>query len=125
MDKKISKPTGWDEMPCDLLVKIFMLLNISDLATGASRICRTWRKAACDPGLWKIVDVNSLEKSNSLIDIPGSPDSMSDEEYSSSRLMLVLNSALNLSCGQVTCLIFPFNFYIEDKELISVARRYY
>lgn len=121
MDRKSSRPTSWTDLPYDLLVRILLSLNIVDLVTGPARTCRSWRAACNDPVLCEIVDLSSMR--TKLVRVAGTPYSTSDEE-SSYRLKLALNAALNLSHGNMTCLIFNFHVYIKGKESISVAQRY-
>ncbi|KAL6531320.1 hypothetical protein OROHE_014389 [Orobanche hederae] len=50
----------WNDMDIDILVKIFQNLSIFELTSGVGHICRTWRMAACDPLLWKTLDISLL-----------------------------------------------------------------
>ncbi|CAA0826380.1 F-box/LRR-repeat protein [Striga hermonthica] len=60
-----------NDMDIDILVRIFQNLNIFELTFGVGQVCQTWRMAACDPLLWKTLDM-SLLKSN-FIKIPLEP----------------------------------------------------
>jgi len=44
-------------MDYDILVKIFMSLNVMDLISVVSQVCSSWRSACCDPILWKKLDL--------------------------------------------------------------------
>ena len=121
MDRQSTRPTGWADLPNDLLVRILLSLSMVDLVMGAARTCRSWRATSKDAKLWETVDLTT-SKIN-LVRVALSPYSMIDEE-SGNRLKLALNAALNLSHGNITCLIFNFHVYIKGKESISVAQRY-
>ncbi|KAK6117610.1 hypothetical protein DH2020_048657 [Rehmannia glutinosa] len=110
----------WDDMDIDILFKIFQNLNIFELTSGVGHVCRTWRMAACDPLLWKTLDM-SLLKSN-FIKIPLEPyvyvDGRSDKTFTR-----VLKISLNLSRGNVSTLIFHYNMYVSDDQLAYTADR--
>ncbi|GMN32238.1 hypothetical protein TIFTF001_003574 [Ficus carica] len=120
MDRQSTRPTGWADLPNDLLVRILLSLNIVDLVMGAARTCRSWRATSKDAELWETVDLTT-SKIN-LVRVALSPYYMINEE-SGNRLKLALNAALNLSRGNMTCLIFNFYTYIKGRELISAAQR--
>ncbi|EXB37391.1 F-box/LRR-repeat protein [Morus notabilis] len=121
MNKKVSRSTSWSDLPHDILVRIFMSLNLLDLVTGAFRTCRTWRAACSDPSLWKKLDLNSVQLN--MLSIARRPFSMADNR-SCRMLLLVLCGALNLSRGNLTCLML-INFYVDvdGRELIYAAQR--
>lgn len=108
-------------MDIDVLVKIFQNLDIFELTSGVGHVCRTWRMAACDPLLWRTLDL-SLLKSN-FIKIPLEPyvyvDGRSDKTFTR-----VLKIALNLSHGNISTLIFHYNMYVSDDHLSYTAERY-
>ncbi|KAL6581529.1 hypothetical protein OROMI_007452 [Orobanche minor] len=110
----------WNDMDIDILVKIFQNLSIFELTSGVGHICRTWRMAACDPLLWKTLDI-SLLKSN-FIKIPLEPyvyvDGRSDKAFTR-----VLKITLNLSRGNISTLIFHYNMYVSDDQLAYTAER--
>lgn len=122
MDRQSTRPTGWADLPNDLLVRILLSLSIVDLVMGAARTCRSWRATSKDAELWETVDLTT-SKIN-LVRVALSPYYMINEE-SGNRLKLALNAALNLSRGNMTCLIFNFYTYIKGRELISAAQRCY
>lgn len=111
----------WEDLDIDILVKIFQSLNIVQLTSGIGQVCSTWRLAACDPLLWKTLDLSML-KSN-FIKIPLEPyvyvDGRSDK-----ILTQVLKIALNLSQGNIQTLIFHYNLYVSDDQLTYAAERY-
>lgn len=111
----------WEEMDIDILVRIFQSFDIFELTSGIAQVCSTWRLAACDPLLWRTLDLSML-KSN-FIKIPLEPyvyvDCRSDK-----TLTKVLKIALNLSRGNIQKLIFHFNLYISDDQLTYAAVRY-
>ncbi|GER25256.1 F-box family protein [Striga asiatica] len=110
----------WNDMDIDILVRIFQNLNIFELTSGVGQVCQTWRMAACDPLLWKTLDM-SLLKSN-FIKIPLEPyvyvDARSDKTFTR-----VLKIALNLSRGHIHTLIFHYNMYVSDDQLTYTAER--
>ncbi|GFP84792.1 F-box/LRR-repeat protein at3g48880 [Phtheirospermum japonicum] len=120
MDDTNCVERKWDDMDIDILVKIFQNLDIFELTSGVGHVCRTWRMAACDPLLWKMLDM-SLLKSN-FIKIPLEPyvyvDGRSDKTFTR-----VLKIALNLSCGSISTLIFHYNMYVSDDQLGYTAER--
>ncbi|KAL0403131.1 UNVERIFIED_CONTAM: F-box/LRR-repeat protein [Sesamum radiatum] len=120
MEDTYSASRRWEDMDIDILVKIFQNLNIFELTSGVGHVCRTWRMAACDPLLWKTLDI-SLLKSN-FIKIPLEPyvyvDGRSDKIFTR-----VLKIALNLSCGNISTLIFHYNMYVSDDQLAYTAER--
>ncbi|KAH7841858.1 hypothetical protein Vadar_021824 [Vaccinium darrowii] len=107
-------------MDIDILVKIFQSFDIFELTSGIAQVCSTWRLAACDPLLWKTLDLSML-KSN-FIKIPLEPyvyvDGRSDK-----TLTKVLKIALNLSKGNIQKLILHYNLYVSDDQLTYAAER--
>lgn len=110
----------WEDLDIDILVKIFQTFDIVQLTSGIGQVCSTWRLAACDPLLWKMLDLSML-KSN-FIKIPLEPyvyvDGRSDR-----TLTRVLKIALNLSRGNILTLIFHYNLYVSDDQLTYAAER--
>jgi len=120
MEDSTSIGRRWEEMDIDILVKIFQSFDIFELTSGIAQVCSTWRLAACDPLLWKTLDLSML-KSN-FIKIPLEPyvyvDSLSDK-----TLTKVLKIALNLSKGNIQKLILHYNLYVSDDQLTYAAER--
>ncbi|XAR66209.1 hypothetical protein NMG60_11012354 [Bertholletia excelsa] len=120
MEDRTAIIRKWEEMDIDILVKIFQYFDIFELTSGIAHVCSTWRLAACDPLLWKTLDL-SLLRSN-YIRIPQEPyvyvDGRSDK-----TLTRVLKIALNLSRGSIRTLIFHFNLYVSDEQLTYTAER--
>ncbi|XP_067949802.1 F-box/LRR-repeat protein 6-like isoform X2 [Watersipora subatra] len=61
-DQSISEGYGsvWNtQVPEELLLKIFQLV-VADhkLGQSASKVCRLWRRIACDPSLWSRLDLS-------------------------------------------------------------------
>ncbi|GFY84233.1 RNI-like superfamily protein [Actinidia rufa] len=110
----------WEEMDIDILVRIFQSFDIFELTSGIAQVCSAWRLAACDPLLWKTLDLSML-KSN-FIKIPLEPyvyvDGRSDK-----ILTRLLKIALNLSRGNILTLIFHYNLYVSDDQLTYTAER--
>ncbi|XP_075484863.1 F-box/LRR-repeat protein At3g48880-like isoform X1 [Primulina tabacum] len=120
MDDELSSLRTWEDMNHDILVKIFRTLDIFDLISGIGQVCSMWRLAACDPLLWRNLDLSML-KSN-FIKIPLEPyvyvDGRSDK-----TLTRVLKISLNLSRGNILTLIFHYNLYISNDLLTYTAER--
>ncbi|PON62818.1 LRR domain containing protein [Parasponia andersonii] len=93
MKKNYPTITTRNDIPYDILVKIFMALDILDLVTGVSRVCSLWRAASCDAVLWRKIDLSMVRPDS--VDIPARPDDLFEDE-SSNKLMLILKNALNL-----------------------------
>lgn len=110
---KNSRFDKWAYLDKDVLLRIFMTLNVVDLICGAC-VCTSWREAASEPGLWKMVDLSKLESRNFN----------RQPERSSQRVMDILNSAFSLSGGTISCLIFHFYVYITSQHLVLVSERY-
>ncbi|XP_051122933.1 F-box/LRR-repeat protein At3g48880 isoform X2 [Andrographis paniculata] len=110
----------WEDMDIDIMVKIFESMNIIELTSGVGHVCRTWRMAACDSLLWKTLDL-SLIRSN-FIKIPLEPyvyvSARSDKLFNQ-----ILKTALSLSQGNVSTLIFHYNMYVNDEQLAYTADR--
>ncbi|KAG4949816.1 hypothetical protein JHK84_043245 [Glycine max] len=51
-----------DLLSTDILITIFMSLNIADLAV-ASLVCKMWNIACRDPSLWGKIDLSKLNNS--------------------------------------------------------------
>lgn len=117
-----DETTKWEELDIDILVKIFQRFDVFELTSGIGHICSTWRLAACDPLLWKTLDLSMLR--SNFIKIPLEPyvyvDGRSDKQ-----LTRLLKIALNLSRGSITTLIFHFNLYVSDDQLTYTAERYH
>lgn len=120
MEDTYSAIRRWEDMDIDILVKIFQNLDIFELTSGVAHVCHTWRMAACDPLLWRTLDL-SLLKSN-FIKIPLEPyvyvDGRSDKTFTR-----VLKIALNLSRENIVTLIFHYNMYVSDDQLTYTAER--
>ncbi|KAI9109929.1 hypothetical protein K1719_018970 [Acacia pycnantha] len=101
----------WRDMSYDVLLRIFMTLNLMDLA-AVSTVCRSWRDVCQDPGFWS-GNIFDLTKWTGYPRIP----------TSSSRIVGLLLSLLNLSNGQAHCLIYQFQLYLDNHAFNSVAKR--
>ncbi|KAK7841087.1 f-box/lrr-repeat protein [Quercus suber] len=122
MRNKSSSVYRWNNMDYDILVKIFMSLNVMDLISVVSQVCSSWRSACCDPILWKKLDL-CIQISDSCIYAPLQSDAWSYSVSNNNRLMNILKTTSNLSQGNVTRLIFNFFEYVEDEHLVYAAKR--
>lgn len=55
-----------DELPDELVVKIFSYLTTKELCQHVARVCRKWRQISLDHSLWKILDFSSYSKLSNL-----------------------------------------------------------
>ncbi|PON86440.1 F-box domain containing protein [Trema orientale] len=120
MTKSYPTITTWNDMPYDILVKIFMALDILDLVTGVSRVCSLWRAASFEPALWRKIDLSRVNPDS--IEIPTRTDEFFEDE-SSNKLMLILKNALKLSRGNVSSLIFHFSVSLWNEHIVYAAVR--
>ncbi|KAM0949458.1 putative F-box domain, leucine-rich repeat domain superfamily, F-box-like domain superfamily [Dioscorea sansibarensis] len=114
-----STSKRWEDMETDVLVKIFKELNMIELSP-VSQVCHSWRLACSDIWLWHTFDLGLL-KSN-FIPTRASPYIWVDDR-SDRRLTRVLKTAMALSRGNITCLIFHFNLYMKDDHLSYISER--
>uniref|UniRef100_A0A7N0UAC2 F-box domain-containing protein n=1 Tax=Kalanchoe fedtschenkoi TaxID=63787 RepID=A0A7N0UAC2_KALFE len=111
----------WEEITTDILVRIMQSFHILELtSSGIPRVCRTWRVAACDPLLWKKIDLTIL-KSN-FIKIPTEPFVYVHKD-SDKTVTRALKIALSLSHGNTTTLFLHLQLYLSDEQLTYVAER--
>ncbi|PON86443.1 F-box domain containing protein [Trema orientale] len=115
MKKNYPTITTWNDMPYDILVKIFMALDILDLVTGVSRVCSLWRAASYDAVLWRRIDLSMVRPDS--VDIPARPEDLIEGE-SSNRLMLILKNALKLKALEKAMMCW------KDLESLTVPCAY-
>lgn len=120
MEDSTSIGRRWEEMDIDILVKIFQSFDIFELTSGIAQVCSTWRLAACDPLLWKTLDLSML--TSYFIKIPLEPY-VYVHGRSDKTLTKVLKIALNLSKGNIQKLILHYNLYVSDDQLTYTAER--
>ncbi|XVE58557.1 hypothetical protein DITRI_Ditri04bG0178800 [Diplodiscus trichospermus] len=120
MEENAYVARRWEDLDTDILVKIFLSFDIFQLTSGIAHVCSSWRRACCDPLLWKTLDF-SLMRSN-YIKIPLEPyvyvDAPSDK-----TLTRLLKISLSLSRRNIRTLIFHFNLYVSDDQLTYTAER--
>lgn len=121
MEDGDSITSRWGDLDIDILVKIFLSFDLFELTSGIAHVCSTWRLAACDPLLWKTLDLTML-KSN-FIKIPLAPFVYVDGR-SDMTLTRLLKTSLSLSRGNIITLSFHFNLYLTDEQLAYAAERY-
>ncbi|KAI9110036.1 hypothetical protein K1719_019077 [Acacia pycnantha] len=125
MENKKPPMRYWNNMSYDILLKIFMTLNMVDFST-VSLVCSSWRKACQDPVFWdgKVFDLSDMSLCSAAnLSFESNNDSSGDEPSNSTRLTQFLKCALDLSCGKISCFIFNFLQSINDDDLILVAER--
>lgn len=115
-----------EDLPSDVLRKIFELFNDTSDSTWAiarvrcSVVCRAWRSILCDPQLWNTIDLSTMESDFIRIQIEPHVWLSTRTE---SRLNCVLKSALSLSKGNITALIFNLDLYVPDHLFTYTAER--
>ncbi|PIA27674.1 hypothetical protein AQUCO_07600085v1, partial [Aquilegia coerulea] len=106
-----SQGRRWEDMPEDMLSKIFMSLNTMDMIDGVRQVCSSWRHAwrvtSSDPNVWKTIDLGMLKS----VFIPTSV-----QPYR-------WKTALKLSHLNVRTLVFDIDLYLKDEHLTYVAQR--
>ena len=110
----------WSELPAEILVNVFMCLDMLDLIVNVSRTCRSWRAACKDPALWKRVDLTAVRPN--LTNISERPYAWSDEA-SAIQTTRFMKGAMNLSCGATSCLIYHFYVHTRAEDLIYATTR--
>ncbi|KAJ7952346.1 F-box/LRR-repeat protein [Quillaja saponaria] len=115
----MTNQRSWRDMDYDILVRIFMALNITDLITGVAQVCNSWRTASCDPCLWRKLDLSTLKPKT--VSIPPRPYPWSDQE-SSRRLKQIMKNAFYFSRGNATHFIFHYFVFLQDEHLIYAAQ---
>ncbi|TKY65562.1 F-box/LRR-repeat protein [Spatholobus suberectus] len=101
----------------EILVTIFMSLNVADLAV-ASRVCKFWNRACRDPSLWHKLDLSRL--SSSCFTMPNRLKAW-DDKHSSTKMTHFMKYVLSLSNGNTTCLVFNYYVYLRDMQFITAA----
>ncbi|KAK7256685.1 hypothetical protein RIF29_30141 [Crotalaria pallida] len=120
MKKSKSDIKNYNEHFChDILVRIFMALNVANLAV-VSMVCKSWQRASRDPILWYKVDLRGMHTYS--LNIPKTLCAWSNK-HSRVKMNQFLKYALDLSNGHTKCLIFNFYIYLRDVHLISAAKR--
>ncbi|KEH43726.1 putative F-box domain, leucine-rich repeat domain, L domain-containing protein [Medicago truncatula] len=120
MEGIVSNTRRWEDLDTDILVKIFLLLDIFELTSGIAHVCSAWRMACCDQLLWKTLDLSMLR--SNFIKIPMEPF-VYVAEQSDKKLTRLLKISLNLSRQSIVTLIFHFNLYVSDDQLTYTAER--
>lgn len=99
----------WNDMDHEVLMRIFMTLNIVDFI-AVSCVCSSWTEVCQDYVYWNRRVLDLTKWSSVLI-------------KSSPKTIQVLKRALYLSCGNIGSLIFNFRLPVGDEILIHVAQR--
>ncbi|KAI9109846.1 hypothetical protein K1719_018887 [Acacia pycnantha] len=108
-NNKESHVRDWKDMDYEVLMRIFMTLNMVDFV-AASWVCRSWRKVCRDHVFWNRRVLDLTKWSPQLT-------------HSSPRIIRFLKYALYLSGGTIGSLIFNFRLPVKDGILINIARR--
>ncbi|TKY65563.1 F-box/LRR-repeat protein [Spatholobus suberectus] len=113
--------TDWNDLSYEILVRIFMSLNVEDLAV-ASVVCKSWNRACRDPSLWRKLDLSQL--SSYCFNIHNKRRAW-DDKHSSPKMtqFLFLKYVLSLSNGNTSCLVFDHYVYLRDEQFITAADR--
>ncbi|MCD9646911.1 hypothetical protein HAX54_037162 [Datura stramonium] len=110
----------WEDLNIALLAKIFLSVDLFELTSVITRVCKAWKLACYDELLWKTLDLSVL-KSN-FIRIPLMPY-VYVESRSDKTLTNLLEICLNLSNGNILTLVFHYNLYVTDDQLTYTAER--
>ncbi|KAL5718409.1 hypothetical protein ACHQM5_011314 [Ranunculus cassubicifolius] len=110
----------WEDMEFDVLVRIFLSFNIVEIASTVSRVCRSWRLACCDPLLWKTTDFTVIQ--SNYIKIPAPPYVWVADAFDK-EFMKTIMIVMGLSSGNAKRLVFHFDLYLKDEQLIYVSER--
>ena len=92
-----------------------MIFNVMDLISGVSQVVMCYGRNLI---------LSKLKSSSFNIPLEARTNTWSDFQYSSKKPMKILKNALNLSHGNVTCLVFHFYEFIKNELLICAAERY-
>uniref|UniRef100_A0A7C9DR16 F-box domain-containing protein n=1 Tax=Opuntia streptacantha TaxID=393608 RepID=A0A7C9DR16_OPUST len=94
----------WNSMDENILLKIFMSLNIVDLIVRVSGVCQSWRRVSQEPCLWKIIDTDKMMDSFS---------EPNNYDFLSLDVMQKLGSIFASSQGNVTSLLCSAYLYLD------------
>ncbi|XP_010540757.1 PREDICTED: F-box/LRR-repeat protein At3g48880-like isoform X2 [Tarenaya hassleriana] len=120
MEGSDSSQSPWANMEYDVLVKIFMTLNLMDLVYGVAGVCQSWRAAAHDPLLWEKIDFTS----SSSHPIIARRVSYWADMHSRLRFKQMLKTIAKFSGDAVTRLYFSFYIYVDDKHITYATKRF-
>ncbi|KAF8410673.1 hypothetical protein HHK36_003205 [Tetracentron sinense] len=119
----------WENLPKDLLLKIFDGLSDKDLFWTVSSVCRSWQSVCWDILFWK-EEILDLRKLRNFLNVKAS------ELYDplATRLLKLLKSIMDSgdchggdglqdrrTC--VTSIVFPPHICLSDRHLVYVAER--
>ncbi|RDX68418.1 F-box/LRR-repeat protein, partial [Mucuna pruriens] len=104
----------------EILVTIFMSLNVADIAS-ASLVCKSWNEACRDPSLWHKLDLSRLN--SYYFNIPNYKLRPWEDMHSDKIMTQFLKYVLSLSNGNTSCIVFNFHFYLRDVQFITAASR--
>ncbi|KAI9110174.1 hypothetical protein K1719_019215 [Acacia pycnantha] len=108
-NNKESHVRDWKDMDYEVLMRIFMTLNMVDFV-AVSWVCSSWGKVCRDHVFWN----------RRVLDLTKWPPQLTQ---SSPRMIRFLKYALYLSGGKIGSLIFNFRLPVKDRILINIARR--
>ncbi|RDY05279.1 F-box/LRR-repeat protein, partial [Mucuna pruriens] len=108
-----------DSLLNEILVTIFMSLNVADLA-AASLVCKSWNEACRDPSIWHKLDLSRLN--SYYFNVPNKLRAWNDE-HSNKKMTQFIKYVLSLSDRNTTCIIFNFYIYLRDAQFITAAER--
>ncbi|KAJ3682687.1 hypothetical protein LUZ60_012914 [Juncus effusus] len=61
---------NWSDLSYDLLVSIFCRLSSVDLIVGVSSVCSSWRSAARNKHLWRVLDLSDWDSLAARVRVP-------------------------------------------------------
>ena len=104
----------WNSMDENILLKIFMSLNIVDLIVRVSGVCQSWRRVSQEPCLWKIIDTDKMMDSFS---------EPNNYDFLSLDVMQKLGSIFASSQGNVTSLLCSAYLYLDLSSWVLISER--
>uniref|UniRef100_A0A3P8WQA0 S-phase kinase-associated protein 2 n=1 Tax=Cynoglossus semilaevis TaxID=244447 RepID=A0A3P8WQA0_CYNSE len=133
--KESSTGISWDQLPDELLLKIFFYLPLQDLL-GISRVCKRWHRLMFDESLWHSVDLEGMTQADAALRhvlktkvtrlrCPRSyveePLQMAELDLSSSIIPTSVLESIICGCRQLRCLSLE-GLQLSDLIIKSVAQ---
>ncbi|KAF9620216.1 hypothetical protein IFM89_010951 [Coptis chinensis] len=130
-----SKRTrNWHNLPRDVLILIFMKLELSEVLYNAQLVCSWWRKIAKEPELFHIIDVQNLWDFFDIRDYDHTTKTAKDpgilrlnearhyfETQDYNRMSKMAIEAINRSCGELVK--FSIMKFATDKVLRYIGMK--
>uniref|UniRef100_A0A3P8WSB4 S-phase kinase-associated protein 2, E3 ubiquitin protein ligase n=1 Tax=Cynoglossus semilaevis TaxID=244447 RepID=A0A3P8WSB4_CYNSE len=136
--KESSTGISWDQLPDELLLKIFFYLPLQDLL-GISRVCKRWHRLMFDESLWHSVDLEGMTQADAALRhvlktkvtrlrcprecvcLTPTPLQMAELDLSSSIIPTSVLESIICGCRQLRCLSLE-GLQLSDLIIKSVAQ---